>query len=365
MNDLRHPHNIPELVDSQNTANVQNQRRIHRRCDVNQTARLSIPGDAASACEAQILDVSRRGMQLLVADEVPGLCVHVGWRAREVVGLIRHQRQEKGGFLLGIELEPGSEAVIVEILVDNAAELEISNKALQAQAEGLKRTKERLVAYAEALAKKNDDLCRAVDAARQASQFKSRFLASVSHELRTPLNGIIGFAQMFHDGTLGSLNEEQQECVGDMLSCSDHLLTLISQVIDLTKIESGKMSFHYQEVSLVKLIRDSIATLQAIAESKRISVEFLADTAIDNVEADPGKLKQVLYNYLSNALKFTPEGGRIQVSISLDGPSSYRIGVRDTGRGIAPDDICRLFTEFGQLCAGKAPIGSGLGLAIT
>jgi signal transduction histidine kinase len=367
MNELCHPWNAPEQTEPKNSAMTRTDtlKRIDRRFDVNQTARLFMPGDTLACFEARILDVSRRGLRLLVDLPLPGPCVRVEWNSRELHGVIRHQQPDRAGYRVGIELEPGSETVVSEMLAQHATEVEKSNQSLREQTDSLRRTKERLVSYAEALAKKNDDLCEAVDAARQASEFKSRFLASVSHELRTPLNGIIGFAQMFYDGALGPITDVQRECLGDMLNCSEHLLTLISHVLDLTKIESGKMTFQYQPISLGKIIRDSIGTLQPIAESKRVTVEYLEDAEIDMVEADIGKLKQVLYNYLSNALKFTPNGGCVQVSVSMVNPAFYRIGVRDSGRGIAPDDISRLFTEFGQLCAGKAQVGSGLGLAIT
>ncbi len=340
-------------------------KRTDRRFDVNQTALISTPGHD-SRSEAKIVDVSRRGFRLELPEPVPGPCVRVEWQGREYLGLIRHQQPSSGGFRMGIELESGSDSVVGEMLAQQAAELEIANRTLREQSDNLRRTKERLVAYAEGLAKRNDDLCEAIVSARRASEFKSRFLASVSHELRTPLNGIIGFAQMFHDGALGPLTDVQRECLGDMLSCSDHLLTLISHVIDLTKIESGKMTFQFQQVSLNKIIRDSIGTLHPIAAAKRVEVEFLPEPALDTVVADAGRLKQVLYNYLSNALKFIQSGGRVEVSVTLENPAFYRIGVRDNGRGIAPEDVSRLFMEFAQLCAGeKAQLGSGLGLAIT
>jgi signal transduction histidine kinase len=221
------------------------------------------------------------------------------------------------------------------------------------------------VAYAAVLARQNEELCRAADAAREANAVKSRFLASVSHELRTPLNGIIGFAQLLYDYALGPLSDAQRECLGDMLSCSDRLLMLISNVLDLAKIESGKMTFQYESVSPARLVREAMDTLQPIADSKRIEIDFQADPQVDVVQADSGRLKQILYNYLSNALKVTGKGGRINVSISAEDGACYRIDVEDNGSGIAPEDIPRLFSEFGQLgAAEKSKMGCGLGLAI-
>src|ERR1017187_4470892 len=158
----------------------------------------------------------------------------------------------------------------------------------------------------------------ALEAAREANTLKTRFLASISHELRTPLNGIVGFAELLHDGVLGPVNEMQRECLGDMLSCSNHLRLLIGHVLDLAKIESGKMEFACEPVSLASLVREVIDSLQAIAKSKHIEVAFQPDEQVDAVLADPGRLKQVLYNYLSNALKFTAAGGRIKVTVRAE-----------------------------------------------
>jgi signal transduction histidine kinase len=206
----------------------------------------------------------------------------------------------------------------------------------------------------------------ALEAAREASSMRTRFLASISHELRTPLNGIAGFAEMLYDGVLGPVSEEQRECLADMLSCSNQLRMLISQVLDLAKIEAGKMTFAYEPISLTPLIREVIDSLQAIAKSKQVEILFQADDQVDSVQADASKLKQILYNYLSNALKFTRTGGWIKVAVRAEGGDAFRIDVEDNGIGIAAADIPRLFSEFEQLGSyGKAKAGSGLGLAIT
>jgi signal transduction histidine kinase len=206
----------------------------------------------------------------------------------------------------------------------------------------------------------------ALEAAREASTLKTRFLASISHELRTPLNGIVGFAELLYDGVLGPVNELQRESLGDMLSCSNHLRLLIGHVLDLAKIESGKMTFNYEPISLGSLAREVIDSLQTIAKSKQIDVVFEADPEVDSVNADAGRLKQILYNYLSNALKFTPNGGRILVKTWAEDRETYRIDVEDNGMGIAPADMPRLFSEFGQLGdSERSKAGSGLGLAIS
>jgi len=341
-------------------------KRTDRRFIVNQPARLSVPGSTATACEGRIRDISRRGMQFLVDRPIEGPCVRIEWNGREIFATVRYQQPDQDGYRLGVELASSWESLVSDVLAQQALELELSNTALLEQAEVLKRAEIQLAGYADALEKKNEELGRALEAARQANAVKTRFLASVSHELRTPLNGIIGFAQLLHDGALGPVSDDQRECLGDMLSCADQLLRLIGHVLDLSKIESDKMTFSYESVSLARLVMETIDTLQPIADSKQIGIEFHLDPQVDLVVADPAKLKQILYNYLSNALKFTRGGGRIKVWVSMHDDESYRIDVEDNGIGIAAADLPRLFSEFGQLGSSeRTKEGSGLGLAIT
>ena len=229
-----------------------------------------------------------------------------------------------------------------------------------------KQAEEELFSYAQALKSKNQDLAVALEAAREASVVKSRFLASVSHELRTPLNGIIGFSQLLHDGALGALTGDQRECLADVLNCSNHLLSLITQVLDVTKIEAGKMEFQYQTVNLGDLVKETIDAVRAIAAAKRIVIAMRVDLQLGDVWADPAKLRQVVFNYLSNAIKFSPEDSMVDVTAAFEGPGHYRIQVEDYGVGIRAEDLPRLFTEFGQLGPSeRAHHGTGLGLAIT
>jgi signal transduction histidine kinase len=202
--------------------------------------------------------------------------------------------------------------------------------------------------------------------AEEASRLKSAFLANMSHELRTPLTAVIGFAQLMHEGRAGPLTTEQGQLLADILAASRHLLRLIDDVLDLSKVEAGKLDFRPEPVdpaALVGEVRDSLRTL-AGARRIPIAVEIAPD--LDPVVADPGRLKQVLYNYLSNALKFTPEGGRVTVRVGPAGPEIFSIEVEDTGVGVAPEDLDRLFVEFQQLDAatGRVQPGTGLGLAL-
>jgi len=202
---------------------------------------------------------------------------------------------------------------------------------------------------------------------QEASRLKSEFLANMSHELRTPLNAIIGFAELMHDGKVGPLAPDQKEYLGDILTSSRHLLRLINDVLDLSKIEAGKMEFQAEPVDLARIAGEVRDILRSLAASRRIAMSV--ETAPDAGQAvvDAAKLKQVLYNYLSNALKFTPEGGQVTLRIALEDAEHFRLEVEDTGIGIRPDDQARLFVEFQQLDAGTAKKygGTGLGLALT
>jgi PAS domain S-box-containing protein len=219
--------------------------------------------------------------------------------------------------------------------------------------------------YAMELRNKNEQLARALEAARSATEAKSRFLASVSHELRTPLNGIIGFSELMHDGKLGSVTEEHKEVLGDILTSARHLLHLINDILDLSKVEAGRMEFRPEPGRIESLVYEVCDVMRPLAERKRIvlTVETASDlTAV----IDLSKFKQILYNYLSNAVKFTPQGGKVAVRVTREPNSWFRLEVEDTGVGIAPQEIARLFQEFQQLPNNRnADQGTGLGLALT
>jgi signal transduction histidine kinase len=202
---------------------------------------------------------------------------------------------------------------------------------------------------------------------QEANRLKSEFLANMSHELRTPLNAIIGFSELIHDGKAGAVTPDQREYLGDILTSAQHLLHLINDILDLAKVESGKMEFRPQAVDLHSLTAEVGDILRTLAARKRIAIGITIDAALAGVTADPSKLKQVLYNYLSNALKFTPEEGRVELRVFPVGEDTFRVEVEDSGIGISPGDISRLFVEFQQLDASatKKYAGTGLGLALT
>jgi len=202
---------------------------------------------------------------------------------------------------------------------------------------------------------------------QEASRLKSEFLANMSHELRTPLNSIIGFADLLHDGEVPPDSPQHREFLADILKSGRHLLQLINDVLDLAKVEAGKIDFRPEPIDLERLTGEVAAVLRTVCASKNISLEIEVDPAVVKVTADPARLKQVLYNYVSNALKFTSDSGRVVIRAAPERGDMFRIEVQDTGIGIAAEDIPRLFIEFQQLDAGasKKHSGTGLGLALT
>jgi signal transduction histidine kinase len=200
-----------------------------------------------------------------------------------------------------------------------------------------------------------------------ASRLKNEFLANMSHELRTPLNGIIGFAELMHDGKVGAVSEPHREYLGDILASSYHLLQLISDVLDLAKIEAGRLELRLEHVDLPALAREVTEVLRGVAAKNRVVIRTHIDASLRAACTDASKVKQILYNYLSNAIKFTDRGGSIDVTLARDGGERFRLAVEDTGIGVRAEDLGKLFSEFQQLDSGssKRYAGTGLGLALT
>jgi len=198
-----------------------------------------------------------------------------------------------------------------------------------------------------------------------ASQHKSEFLANMSHELRTPLNAIIGFSEVLSERMFGEINEKQAEYIADILQSGQHLLSLINDILDLSKIEAGRMELELSEFELPSIIENTLTLVRERAVRRGVSLGRTVDERLGTIRADERKVKQVLLNLLSNALKFTPEGGSIDVAAAMrDGIAE--ISVTDTGIGIAPEDQQTVFEEFRQVgTAAKKVEGTGLGLAIS
>jgi signal transduction histidine kinase len=198
-----------------------------------------------------------------------------------------------------------------------------------------------------------------------ANQHKSEFLASVSHELRTPLNAIIGFSEVMLERLFGEVNEKQEEYLNDILSSGRHLLSLINDILDLAKIEAGRMELEPGEFDLPQAVDNTLILVRERALRRGIALERWVDPRLGEIKGDERKIKQVLLNLLSNAVKFTPEGGRIEVrAVVADGTAE--ISVSDTGVGIAPEDYEAVFEEFRQVGTDYARKheGTGLGLAL-
>jgi PAS domain S-box-containing protein len=201
----------------------------------------------------------------------------------------------------------------------------------------------------------------------EASRMKSDFLANMSHELRTPLNGIIGFAELLFDEMPGPLNRKQREYVADVLASGTHLLQLINDVLDLAKVEAGKLTFQPEQFALPRAIDEICAVVHGLAAKKSIVIKTSVSPELTQVSLDLHRFKQICYNLLSNAVKFTDTGGRVDIAVNPVDGDRFTVRVSDTGIGIKPEDMKRLFREFEQLEGGASRRfeGTGLGLALT
>ncbi len=235
----------------------------------------------------------------------------------------------------------------------------------------------------------SEELGRLYQQLEAANRHKSEFLASMSHELRTPLNAIIGFSEVLVDRLFGDLGAKQEEYLKNILESGQHLLSLINDILDLSKVEAGRMELEFGSFSLSGVLEDGLTMVRERAGRHGITLSLDTDLAIDIIEADERKVKQVIFNLLSNAVKFTPDGGQVGIKAELD--SSSRSGqapsassgqapsagsgqvlrevqttVWDTGIGIAPEDQERIFEEFRQAGGmdGQKQEGTGLGLAL-
>ena len=258
-------------------------------------------------------------------------------------------------------------------------QLKLRNRELQHQLnervraeEALQRAHDELEQRTADLAKTNFDLTQARDRAEAANRAKSKFLANMSHELRTPLNHIIGFTELVVDRNFGELNPKQEEFLNDVLQSGHHLLALINDILDLSKVEAGKMDLILSRVFLRPLVDNSLIMLKEKALKHRLKLKTEIPEQPESFQADERKLKQILYNLLSNAVRFTPEGGTIQVRVSPEnvaagGDKGLRFSVIDSGIGLEPEDLDRIFQPFEQVdnSTSRKFQGTGLGLALT
>jgi signal transduction histidine kinase len=225
--------------------------------------------------------------------------------------------------------------------------------------------RDELGALAENVNQMNDELRRLYRELETASQHKSDFLANMSHELRTPLNAIIGFSQVLREEMVGEVNEKQAEYLEDILSSGNHLLSLINDVLDLSKVEAGQVELELAPFSLQDALERGVAMVRERATRDGVRVTLAANPDVDVVAGDERRIRQVIFNLLTNAVKFTPPGGSVDVRAKpVNG--EVRVSVADTGRGIAGEDLRRIFEEFQQTEAGiEQGEGTGLGLALS
>src|SRR4030065_2608077 len=216
------------------------------------------------------------------------------------------------------------------------------------------------------LEKAHEELKELAAELKRTARVKSEFLASMSHELRTPLNSINGFSEVLYDETFGPLNEKQKKYVNNVLTSGKHLLLLINQILDMAKVEAGKMKLTLSSLPMRSLLND-ISLLVADMVSKK-KIEMLLEIAADlpNIEADDLKVKEVIYNLLSNAVKFTPEGGKIGMR-AKKADSEIEIVIWDRGVGIAPENMEKIFEGFFRVDTPYSRVteGTGLGLPLS
>jgi signal transduction histidine kinase len=270
------------------------------------------------------------------------LLVRLGYRSLLAVPLLREDRL-LGGLVVNRSIPGAFPAEAVDLLKTFATQsaLAIQNARLFREIEEKSRELE------------------------AASRHKSEFLANMSHELRTPLNAIIGFSEVLAEGMFGDVNGKQAEYLADILESGRHLLSLINDILDLSKIEAGRMELEPSSFHLPTAIDNTLILVRERAQRRDIRLACTVDDHLGTIRADERKVKQVLLNLLSNALKFTPEGGNVDVRARAnDGVAE--LSVADTGVGISPEDQQAVFEEFRQVgAAAKKTEGTGLGLAIS
>ncbi len=296
---------------------------------------------AETRAPCQVADIHQD--RLFAALQVRDILVEAGFRSLLAIPLLRESRL-LGGLVVYRQQSGKFPERIVSVLQSFAAQ--------------------------SVLAVQNAQLFREIqDKSRElevASQHKSQFLANMSHELRTPLNAVIGFSEVLQEKMFGDLNEKQEEYLNDILTSGEHLLALINDVLDLSKIEAGKLELQLERVDLQRLLAGSLVIVRERALTHNITLSLDVSDEVGVIDADERKVKQIVFNLLSNAIKFTPDGGQVGIRARRIG-EIVEIAVWDTGVGIADEDQQLIFEEFHQVAQGLTDKteGTGLGLALT
>ena len=349
-------------------------------------ARVGATHNDFAATTLQMLDLLRTGhtaeaqplqtQALALADRIERLTNELVHRAEaEVADSIESSRQadaQSRTVVLGF----AAASIALAVIIGVALALSISGplRAIGGRVERIAagdftehvhvENRDELGALAANIDRMNDQLGLLYAQLQAANRHKSEFLSNMSHELRTPLNAIIGFSEVLLQRLFGELNAKQADYLQDILDSGKHQLTLVNDILDLSKVEAGRMELELSSFSLKETVNSSVAMLRERAARRGIALEVECDPSVDTMEADQRKVKQVLFNLLSNAVKFTPEGGKITVR-ARTASDFAEISVQDTGVGIAPEDQSRIFEEFAQASSGKTTEAStGLGLTI-
>lgn len=272
------------------------------------------------------------------------------------------------GFMLALAIFVTLRTLPLRALQERVAEMKENEQILQTQIASLGEAHHKLEMQGESLTRLADNLRVARDAAEASNRSKSEFLANMSHELRTPLNAVIGFSDMMRNELLGPINNPQYLSYADDIHSSGvHLLGLINDILDISKIESGEMELFEEPVDIAQIVRSSLTLVKTRAEGGGVKLENDATNPLPALFADARKIKQIVINLLSNAVKFTPADGTVRIAAAIEDDGSFSIMVKDTGIGIAPQDIERVLNPFIQADSSlsRKYEGTGLGLPLT
>jgi signal transduction histidine kinase len=288
-----------------------------------------------------------------------GELLYIIHRVEDVTEFVRLKQKGIEQHTLAERLQTRTEQMEAEIYL-RAQELQEANRRLRKLNEDLQTEIAERKHVERALQEKNLEL-------QSAAKAKDQFLANMSHELRTPLNAILGFTEVLIDGRAGPLNPKQAEYLDDVHTSATHLLQLINDVLDLAKVEAGQMELHLATFALEGVIGDLCAVVQALAHKQGVSLTRAVAPELGSITLDEQKIKQIGYNLLSNAVKFTKPGGSVHLSACSCADDRFELRVKDSGIGIKPEDLGRLFQRFEQLDDGASRRfeGTGLGLALT